>query len=101
MSRPSSFAPNARKREAPDVEWLVRVGGHFLFKQETLWLAEDLVQRYLAAQVHRRQASQIVRLTAALIAAKFCETDIRTDLISDSLQQGRLYQHGGENAACP
>ena len=51
MSRPSSFASNARKREAPCAEWLVRVGRHFLFKPETLWLAEDLVQRYLAAQV--------------------------------------------------
>jgi len=63
---------NAKMR-AILVDWLVDVHKKYKLKAETLFLAVDLVDRFLEQRSTQRQHLQLVGVTALLIAAKFEE----------------------------
>jgi len=55
------------------VDWLVSVQQKYKLKDETVFLAVSLIDRYLALKATARQRLQLVGVTALLIAAKFEE----------------------------
>jgi cyclin B len=63
---------NAKMR-AILVDWLVDVGKKYKLRAETLFLAVQLIDRYLEINATQRRHLQLVGATALLIAAKFEE----------------------------
>jgi len=55
------------------VDWLVSVQQKYKLKDETVFLAVSVIDRYLALKATERQKLQLVGVTALLIAAKFEE----------------------------
>jgi cyclin A len=53
------------------VDWLVEVHIKFKCRSETLFLAVDIVDRYLAVQRTTRSTLQLIGVTAMLLAAKY------------------------------
>lgn len=58
------------------LDWLVEVHMRYKFRTETLFLAQNLVDRYLALRLVTRSRLQLVGVTCMLIAAKFEEIDV-------------------------
>lgn len=55
------------------VDWLVDVHGKFKLRPETLFLAVNIIDRYLSCSTIVRRKLQLVGLTAMLIASKYEE----------------------------
>ena len=55
------------------VDWLVTVHGKFRMHQETLYLAVNLVDRYMSKRIVNRRQLQLIGVTAIFIAAKYEE----------------------------
>lgn len=82
-SAESSFAPRPDYLEAqPDInakmrailiDWLVEVHMKYKLKTETLFLAVNIIDRFLAKRPIQRKKLQLVGVTGMLIAAKFEE----------------------------
>jgi len=63
---------NAKMR-AILIDWLVEVHAKYKLKTETLFLAVNLIDRYLEKRIIKRKKLQLVGVTGMLIAAKFEE----------------------------
>ena len=55
------------------IDWLVGIHGRFRLVQETLYVAVNLIDRYLAKRMVTKKQLQLVGLTAIFIAAKYEE----------------------------
>jgi G2/mitotic-specific cyclin-B, other len=55
------------------VDWLVTIHGKFKLLQETLYIAVNLVDRYLAKRMVNKKQLQLVGVTAIFIASKYEE----------------------------
>mmetsp|Transcript_40222 Transcript_40222/g.86283 ORF Transcript_40222/g.86283 Transcript_40222/m.86283 type:complete len:756 (-) Transcript_40222:290-2557(-) len=58
------------------LDWLVEVHMRYRFRLETLYLAQNIVDRYLSVRQVSRRSLQLVGTTAMMIAAKFEEIDV-------------------------
>lgn len=56
------------------IDWLVDVHRKYKLRPETLFLAKDIIDRYLEKRVTERKYLQLVGATALLVAAKYEET---------------------------
>lgn len=55
------------------IDWLVTIHGKFRMHQETLYLAVNLADRYMAKRIVNKKQLQLVGVTAIFIAAKYEE----------------------------
>jgi cyclin B len=58
------------------IDWLVEVHMMFKMKEETLFLAVNILDRYLSTQQMKRTSLQLVGSTALLVASKYEELNV-------------------------
>lgn len=65
-----------KKMRAILFDWMVEVHERYRYRAETLFLAQNLVDRYLSVRLVTRGRLQLVGTTSMMIAAKFEEIDV-------------------------